>query len=795
MSKIPSLKTRHFHTAGLICLLSVMLIILPRQALRAQNCVNGRVISAAGGEGIQGAYVKTKTAEVILSGKNGDFRICGIQTDSIYLEVTHLGFVPFSGWLRVVQTTGKVYEIRLAALSIAMEEVVISATRTESKILETPVRVNLLTSKTLQGQVSQKVDEVLQVVPGMNINRPFGPLSSKATVTMRGVNGKEQGRILVLMDGIPVNKSDGGTVDWNMFDREGLDRIEVTKGAGSSVYGGNAMGGIINMISKTPEAGFSGKATVEYGTFNTIGARLKLSDAIRKGESGKLLYWSALFSGGKSDGYITQSAYDRLVNPYIIKSNMQEAGLVLRGGYHFHRDHQIGIRLSVFDDRRGTGEKVYQPQGNTTDHDARAVTINYKGKAGVWQLRSDLFFQDEHYKKVNEYIKDDYTWYNVLSVRQDAGWMNSISSMAGKRHRITAGFDLKTGSVDAADTYYTSSDIVYNKGRMNTGALFLQDELSFFGEKMRLVAGLRYDHAVFTDGSFRIERPTRETDFMMSYQEPDMPVQNWNALSPRISLQFKPAVSHRVYLLYSRGFRAAVLDDLCRSGRVKGGFKIANPALKPETMHNIEAGTDWTLSGETALSFSAYHSRGNDFHYYVSNGQTIDMGFGDRPVFVRSNISDIRISGLEAEIRTEPFRRISLFVNYGYNDAVILSYHKLTVTDTINLSGKSLTDVPMHVASAGGSWMWHIVNISFTVRYNGSMWINDQNIMDDILLRDQYPDYTTFDLRLWKALPAGLSLSLMAQNLFDVKYYDSKDAVGPGRMLTAQISYQFGKNK
>ncbi len=790
-----SLKTWHTHHACLIGLLLLILNILPGQALRAQSCFNGLVIHATGGESIQGAYVKAGNMEVILSGKAGDFRICGIHTDSILLEVTHLGFVPFKARVRVAAGSEKPFVVRMTALSIPIGEVVISATRTETKILETPVRVNLITSKTLQGQVSQKVDEVLQVVPGININRPFGPLSSKATVTMRGVNGKEQGRVLVLMDGIPVNKSDGGTVDWNMFDREGLDRIEVTKGAGSSVYGGNAMGGIINMISKSPEKGFSGKATVEYGTYNTLGARLNLSDAVEKEAQGKLLYWSALLFGGKSDGYITQSAYDQLVNPYITKSNMQEAGLVLKGGCRLKGGQQIEARLNVFDDRRGTGEKVYQPEGNTTDHDSQALSLNYKGMAGPWDIRSDLFFQQEHYKKVNEYIKDDYTWYEVLSVRQDAGWMNSFSRKAGKRHRITAGFDLKTGSVDAADTYYTSSDIVYNKGRMNTGALFVQDEMLFFREKMRLVAGIRYDHAVFTDGSFRIERPTRETDFMKSYQVPDMPVQNWNALSPRISLQVSPAVNSRIYLLYSRGFRAAVLDDLCRSGRVKGGFKIANPALKPEYMHNIEAGADRTLDNGTALSFSVYHSRGNDFHYYVSNGQTIDMGFGDRPVFVRSNISDIRISGAEAEIRMEPVPRLSLFVNYGYNDAVILSYHKLTVTDTIDLSGKNLTDVPMHVASAGGNWMWHIVNISFTVRYNGSMWINDQNIMDDILLRSQYPDYTTFDLRLWKNLPGGLGMSLMAQNLFDVKYYDSKDAVGPGRMLTAQITYQFGKRK
>jgi hypothetical protein len=89
-----------------------------------------------------------------------------------------------------------------------------------------------------------------------------------------------------------------------------------------------------------------------------------------------------------------------------------------------------------------------------------------------------LYWQQEDYKKVNEYLKDDYTWYNVLSERFDAGMLSSVTWKAGGRHRLAAGIDLKAGGVDAADIYYTSTDIVYNRGKMISGGLYLQDAFS-----------------------------------------------------------------------------------------------------------------------------------------------------------------------------------------------------------------------------------------------------------------------------------------------------------------------------
>jgi iron complex outermembrane receptor protein len=203
-----------------------------------------------------------------------------------------------------------------------LNEVVISATKTQNFARDIPTRVNVLSLYKIKSLPVQFTDEYLQYLPSVNVSRPFGIFSSKSTVTMRGLDGKEQGRVLVLLDGVPVNKADGGSVNWNLINTGDIARIEVVKGPGSSIYGGNAMGGAVNIITRKPQKKISGMVGLQYGTYNTMGARLALSgrlnDSISKG-----FYWGLSGRYLQSDGYITQSEADQAANPYIVKSNMK----------------------------------------------------------------------------------------------------------------------------------------------------------------------------------------------------------------------------------------------------------------------------------------------------------------------------------------------------------------------------------------------------------------------------------------------------------------------------------------
>lgn len=761
---------------------------------QAQRCISGVISDAGTGSPLPGASIQLSTGAGVSSAADGSFRLCGLSGDSVLAEVSYVGYLPVKLYLK---TGTDNLRLSLVPEVAEIDEVVITATRTATQAANIPVRINVISSSVMNTLPVLSIDEALKLATGVNYSRSFGVLSTKATVSMRGMSGKEQGRVLILLDGIPANKSDGGGFDWNLLDPATVGRIEITKGPGSAIYGSNAMGGVINIISVKPPEKFVADASLEYGSFNTAGGRISAGKSVKTGKGSNSLFWNLNGFYRQSDGYITQSEEDIKANPYIIRSNLREAGAGLRAGYSIGEKHSLVASLNYYDDHRGTGEKVHQPDGNTTDHDSYSINLSYKGLIKTVSIASSVYFQNEDYKKVNEFLKDDYTWYDVLSTRRDYGWLTSATRTFGS-HRITAGFDFRNGSVDAWDKYYTSTDIVYNAGKMNTRAFFVQDEAGLLKEKVRVLAGLRYDVATFFDGAFYIDAPTAETAFMDIYQDKTLDSHTRSALSPRVSVQYRWNPGNRVYLGYSRGFRPAVLDDMCRSGRIKGGFKIASPSLKPEKLNNIEAGADLKPFNRGPLSrlsleISAYYSRGTDFQYYVTNGQTIDMGFGERPIFVRANISDAEIRGAECSLNYNLSNSVTLYAGYAYAKAVILSYSKLSVNDTIDLSGKWMTDVPEHIVNAGLSWLNQYVNAGITYRFNGSMYINDQNTVDELLGSAKYPSYSTVDLKFWRTFYGRYKASVGVQNLFDVKIYDSKYYVGPGRFITVAVSVRLGE--
>ena len=195
---------------------------------------------------------------------------------------------------------------------------------------------------------------------------------------MRGLSGNEQARTLVLIDGVPVNKADGGSVNWNLISTGDVERIEVVKGPGSALYGGNAMGGVINVVNRRPSKKLEGNASIDYGTYNTQGVKARLAGRVGI-DSAKYFYWSTNAIYRKSDGYITQSEADQLANPFIVRSTFNEKSVNLKTGFANGNKINAEVDFTYYDDMRGTGEKVYQPEGNTTDHDTYQARSTVKG--------------------------------------------------------------------------------------------------------------------------------------------------------------------------------------------------------------------------------------------------------------------------------------------------------------------------------------------------------------------------------------------------------------------------------
>ena len=130
-----------------------------------------------------------------------------------------------------------------ADTTLRLEEVVVTGSGTERPISQSPGSIHVVTPLLLRNSPAQSVDDILSMLSGVNTTRSDGISNMHTNVSIRGLAGDEQGRTLVLFDGIPINTSDEGSVNWNSIHIDNVQRIEVFKGPGSSLYGNSAMGG------------------------------------------------------------------------------------------------------------------------------------------------------------------------------------------------------------------------------------------------------------------------------------------------------------------------------------------------------------------------------------------------------------------------------------------------------------------------------------------------------------------------------------------------------------------------
>ncbi|MDD3527164.1 MAG: TonB-dependent receptor, partial [Bacteroidales bacterium] len=360
----------------------------------------------------------------------------------------------------------------------------------------------------------------------------------------------------------------------------------------------------------------------------------------------------------------------------------------------------------------------------------------------------------------------------------------------GSHHQLTWGGELRLGSVDAADIYYTASDKIDNEGRMDMAGLFVMDEITLIDEQLRINAGIRLDGAHFYDGVYTISDPSYSLEYLAGFTDTLMTDHQWFAVNPKLSASWLFGGNTRIYVSAARGFRAPVLDDLCRSGRRKNGFRIANPDLSPEYLTSFEAGFDHRSASGWYAGITAFYSHGTDYMYAVSTGDSVDMGYTISPVYQTQNISGVEIAGIEAEVSGKITNAIMVFANYTRNFTRISDFTPKTAADP-DLTDNHLTDVPDHHANAGINWINKWVHVNVTGKYTGKRWINDRNIPDvTYILAPQYPAWFNIDIKIQKQITKHWLVSLSAQNLLDEVHINDGGYKTPGRFIIGKIAWQ-----
>jgi len=686
----------------------------------------------------------------------------------------------FAGFLIILSFPGfaQVSDSTQNKLQVQLNEIVVTATRTDRKLLDIPAQVNIISAKDIDEFPLNNIDDVLKTTANVYVNRSWGIYSKNSSVTMRGLEGSE--RSLIMVDGVPKNKIAGGAVNWHNINPDNVEKIEIIKGPISALYGNNAMGGAINIITKTPTEKLSGSLKAFYGTYQSLGSSLNLLES--KVKENKGFYWNLNGFYCQGDGYIYEPP--EFLDETDVKTKLKEYGGGTMIGYKFNKSNTLEIIYDYFDEFRGTGRQVFTEDGSFDAYITHQLKTRYSGRINNFDINASIYYLQEDYNNQNESLNssNDYRLSDASSKKKDQGFWITAANHISKNHYLIIGAEYKSGSVTGDEIYRTSPDEISYQSAMDIYGFFLQDEIDFFNEKIKLIAGLRGDIIHFYDGHQQIINPTKTTGFTESFSE-DFKENQWFALSPKIALQYSLCKKAKVYASISKGYKPSKLKDLSQTGKIRKGFRLANPNVKPETLINYEIGYNQLLFNSVKLNSAIYYSIGNDFQYTIGTGDSIDTGGSSlKPVLYTDNIAKIEIIGGELSIAYFINNNLSIDANYAYNHSTILEYNLSEENIEKDLSGNYLVEVSPHLFYAGINWSNKNFETNINCNYTDSQWYDDENT---ILIEDDF----IVNLRISKIFKERFNTYIDIQDVFDVGYIDRKGRLSPGRFITAGIQF------
>jgi iron complex outermembrane recepter protein len=770
---------------------SLVLLLLCSFVSYTQVVITGKVVDAESKAGIEGVTIRVSKTIGATTDKNGFYKLDVSGHVVFSVEISHLSYTPISKKIDVNSLVNGELNFELVKSTRITSEVVVSAQIEKNVLEKIPARINIIDAEIIMTNTGNSAHSILMNTSGVNVTSTLGVFGNKTAVTLRGTNGNDQSRTLVLLDDIPINKSDGGGVNWNLINKESIEKVIVLKGPVSALYGSNAMGGIINFITKQPQQKIACNVNLGYGTFNTLFGSINLSGRVNvKNTNG--LYWNLFSFARKSDGYITTpKEFIPENDSIIIKTNLSELNIGAKVGYAISKNNNIELSLGCFDDIRGNGIKVFEQYGANQQHDTYISRLKYNALLlDKINFNAFVFFQMERYDRLYEYMNEgEYKLYEANSDRiEKGGTLNASKCLFENNFETTLGVDFKQGSVNAKDTYFTSSDIIYNRGQMSIISTYVQNQMKFINDALTFSVGLRYDYAKFNKGLFLVETPSYSIDFISDFNERNIPEKKWSSWSPKISIDFKANRSTKFYISAGKGFGAPILDDMCRSGKRQNTFKIANPNLKPEKLYNAEMGFDVDFFSDFKYTFSAYYSIGKDFMYYVNTGDSVNMGYKISALQMRDNVGLVKIFGIESELRKSIYKSIDAFLNYSFNHSKIADYKSLTNTD-IDLNNKFLVDLPKHKMTMGLICRFKSLSFSGNASYIGKRWINENNELEkQYLYRYTYPPYWLLGFKVRNTFLEKYSISLNVDNLTNKIFINDSGQQNPGRMLFVEVN-------
>lgn len=623
---------------------------------------------------------------------------------------------------------------------VEMEQVVVTGTRTPKLLANTPVLTKLITASDIAKADATNLRDLLQqVLPGVEFSYA---MNQQVHMNFSGFGGQS---MLILVDGERLAGETMDDVDFSRLCMDNVDHIEIVKGAASALYGSNAAGGVINIITKNGIRPFALNLNARLGRHHE--QRYGLSWQQGAGR------WSNLLTvnRNRSDNYDVHNG-DNPVTRVVA---------TIYGDATWNIKEQLSYRPSEKLSLTGRAGYFYRQLVRTSETPERYRDFS-GGLRGIW--KPDTHNSLDLSYAFDQYDKSDYQRITRLDIRDYSNVQNSLRLL----YNHTFGSDdvLSLGA-DYMHDYLFNTNLEDRTRRQDSFDAFAQYDWNV-SRQWEAVGALRYDY--FSDG--RISR-----------------------LTPKVSVRYQPVRNLNFRASYGMGFRAPTLKEKYYNFDMAGIWIVeGNPALKPEVSHNFNLSADYTHRHYN-FTLAAYYNRIRD---KIATGAPFYKNPSDRiPHLPYLNLDDYSVSGGEATAQARWPNGLTARLSYAY------THERLPKDKNSNAVNNQYIPARKHSMTGHIDWDRQFstaygLNIGLDGRFLSA--VDNQEFVDyyDIskgIRTIHYPAYALFKLSLVQRIGKAVKASVILDNLFNYKpeYYYLNCPLTDGTNLMVGLSVDVDK--
>ncbi|MDZ7331388.1 MAG: TonB-dependent receptor [candidate division KSB1 bacterium] len=760
------------------------------QALSAEfptdHCqIFGWVIDETSQLPVANANLYFKTSDIgASSDEHGRFAIEKAPTGSQLLVVSHIGYQSKIIPLKLRPGESKKLNILLIPRVIKLAEVTSTASRHVETVFKSQMQVTIATRDRIAARPSPNTADVLREIPGVLVQKTT---AGHGAPIIRGMIGKD---VLLLYNGIRLNKPTfrfGANQYMNTINVETLDRIEVTKGPGSVMYGSDAIGGVVNMISElsfdpdtldrsncmiSTRYGSADQARLLYGEWKRYRDKLALMIGLGAKKFGDLTAGSEI-GKQRPTGYQERDANFKL-GWFVNSTTLLEFDAltvqqekVPRFDKYVTKEFLPGEYQTYF----------YDPQ----DRYLVALTLRSQPVRSRWltaarwnwsyQLEQEGTLEQKTGTSTITRNRNDLTTYGSY-LQLNSVWRN--------RHVFSYGYEFYSDRLKSQRIQQRDGDIRSLRGDYPNGSryrslgLFFNDNV-VFNPQLDINLGIRWSYmAIFSN----LEAPFGE--FRDDYHD-------WTGT---FGISYKPALWLNLIARYAKGFRAPNFNDTVVLKVSNAGVDAPSPGLSPEKSHNFELGAKINQPRWHGSLFVFYNRvvdlidryrgtyQGLDFYDENENGY---RDAGEANIFLRRNVAKGYIAGweLEGTIQLSPRWNLRGWAFWTYGQDLSFNEPLSRIPPLMGLAGIQYWPVPK-------------LNIEAYIRAADKQnRLSSRDIEDNRIPYGGTPGWKTFNIRLNGQMSSRLMFTCILENIFNETYKEHGSGVySPGRGVVICLRYQ-----